>query len=212
MRALTVTFSVAATLLCAAGLLSFLLYRPSERPGAIAQPGADHAQISGRAAPNPHLEARLDRLERDVSELDEEHDLLAEDVADLAEVAPAEADLTEAPSPDQDEEIARAQVALLDQTFAQEGQDPAWAGEAQAQLTSTFSVGSMEGLRGADLSCMSSMCKVEADFGDRSALSAALHGLPFALPWSSEGFYRADQGGRITFYIAREGRQLPHAG
>lgn len=103
---------------------------------------------------------------------------------------------------------ADAQLALLDETLAQEPIDREWAGWAETELTRAY--GELDGATAMDIRCTATICRLDLEFATMEAQERSLDRLPGMAPWQGQGFFRMDRDARtMVVYLARDGQELP---
>jgi hypothetical protein len=176
------------------------------------------AQVEAAAAPPPApapgagpslaaVERRLAELDQRQAELAGEVDLLASDVVPTEPAAPRSLEDLLARS----EAERQANIGRLHRAWADQPTDPAWASEASAAVSASLAGVVEQGKGSLDIECRSSMCRLRVEFVHLDARSEVMSGLPTTLPWTSEGFYHAEDGHpeRVEVFVAREGMSLP---
>lgn len=174
----------------------------------VEAPAASQPAAELRAGPSlAAVERRLAALDQRQAELAGEVDLLASDVVPSEPAAPSTLEEQLARS----EAERKANIGRLQRAWADQPTDAAWASEASAAVSASL-VGVVDDGKGSlDIECRSSMCRVQVDFVNLDARSEVMSGLPNTLPWTSEGFFHAEDGHpeRVEVFVAREGMSLP---
>lgn len=119
----------------------------------------------------------------------------------------------EPPSPQEEQAAAEARMALLDRQVHTEQVDPRWSGPATEQIRAMFNDGTLTGSKLLSVTCQTTMCRVEVDHRDSTALDQFIGEFPTRLDWSTSSYSQIipheDGSATLVLYVSREGYRLP---
>ncbi len=168
---------------------------------------------SARLLKNVLLE--IEKLRTQVGKLEQQQ--AATGLAKQNAIALAETEATNPPLSSEDtarrrEALVKAHKGILENNLRQEQKDAQWAENAQAKLSSTYSVATSKGVRFVDADCRSTMCRLKMALdqpGKRGELQLRTL-MDSPTPWPGTRFMQLDkQTGEVVVYMMRENHELP---
>jgi len=132
--------------------------------------------------------------------------------ADAAGPAPAPAEPEPVLTPEEaqyrTEVTVQAQNKMLADSFATEAQDPEWSEKAAESMRTAYSGTELNGLT-LDTECRKTFCRVNFKYDDSEGRSQSRE-LMYRAPWPAAMSSTVnDETRQGTFYLAREGHELP---
>ena len=109
--------------------------------------------------------------------------------------------------------LAQRQISLLEETLDDEPRDGTWSDNAADLLLQAYTGDSYKELGlDIDVECKSTICQVDFSINNENNRESGMKMLVVDAPWKSQGFTQYNmETGVGTFYLAREGHELPKA-
>ena len=158
------------------------------------------------------LQAQQQRLERSREEMARLAQALEQRPVGGAETSDEAVSAAEPPSAQEEQAMARERLTLLDRQVVSEGIDQEWSGPATEQIKSALAEKALAGSLLSNARCQATLCRIEVDSPDATALDRVLGELPVRL-WSANSYSQVttheDGSATLVLYISREGYRLP---
>ena len=161
-------------------------------------------KTSQDTTPSPELI----RIKKELAQLRNEMAALASlkkdtDINQVQEV------LREEKTPEQVEEAMQGMQATFEQQLQIESVDTEWASETIASVQESFSNEELSGIDLVDVSCGSTLCKVNLEIAPDLPMEESLQLLSTHRSWDGATFVSVDENGQPKLFFARSGYELP---